>query len=183
MGIPSLLFCAGPMYSFSQYPHRVAYSRCLFIEWIIGPMVETQFSFNPYTQQVIIENLIVGQALWGIRTEWAQFCISLFFLKIFWVYSSFNFENTIIIEFFRKIIASSEYIIVVLHLFSATYKMFSVSILRRPRESLDTEHHTWGDTCHSHVLPHCNGFVFPSLDKAHWFYLVHFILFYFLSLG
>ena len=44
-------------------------------------MVETQFSFNPYTQQVIIENLIVGQALWGIRTEWAQFCISLFFFK------------------------------------------------------------------------------------------------------
>ena len=36
-------------------------------------MIETQFSFNPYIQQAIIEKLIVYQALWGIETEQAQF--------------------------------------------------------------------------------------------------------------
>ena len=45
------------MYGFSQYSHRVAYGKYLFIEWMIGPMVETQFFFGPYIQQYLLRTL------------------------------------------------------------------------------------------------------------------------------
>lgn len=69
----------------------------------------------------------------GPEADLFGFCLVLFFLSFYiQVYSSFNFQNTTIVEYQNKTIASDEIIITVLHAITTGNKMPEVSVIHWP---------------------------------------------------
>lgn len=56
--------------------------------WMTGLVVETQFLFGPYIQQVFTKHLTMGQVLWDMGRMWVQsraFFFFLMYLTLFFI--------------------------------------------------------------------------------------------------
>lgn len=78
------------------------------------------------------------------------------------VYSSFNFQNTTIVEYQNKTIASDEIIITVLHAITTGNKMPEVLFTGLFKRS-DTEPHLKDDIHYPYMPLHCNSAIFPDI--------------------